>query len=87
VRELIDQQEAAEFLQVSARTVLRRTADGTMPGSRRIGGVVRWSRSILKAWVLAGCPEGAEEFEVRCQRWIPDVLTGLDSEGLPEDVS
>lgn len=83
----MDQFEVAEFLQVSGRTVLRRTADGTMPGSRRIGSAVRWSRSVLKAWVLAGCPEDAEEFEVRCQKWIPEILTGCDSETLPEEVS
>lgn len=86
-RELMDQFEVSEFLQLSTRTVLRRTADGTMPGSRRIGSAVRWSRSVLKAWVLAGCPEGAEEFEVRCQRWIPEVLTRGVNEGLPEVAS
>jgi len=74
-RELMDETETADFLQMSGRSVVRRTADGTLPGSRRIGQCVRWSRSILRAWIIAGCPANAEEFEVRCQQWIPEVVS------------
>ena len=85
--EMMDEAETADFLQMSGRSVVRRTADGTLPGSRRIGQCVRWSRSILRAWIIFGCPEDAEGFEVRCQQWIPEVLTAGDTRRLPEDRS
>jgi len=84
MNELMDALETADFLSVSSRTVMRRTAEGTLPGSRRIGTAVRWSRSVLRAWVLSGCPADAEAFEVSLQRLIPQVVTGAD---LPGDVS
>lgn len=77
MNELMDSAEVGDFLALSPRTVMRRTAEGTLPGSRRIGATVRWSRSILKAWVLAGCPDAAEAFEVSLQRWIPKVVAGI----------
>lgn len=79
MNELMDSAEVGDFLALSPRTVRRRTAEGTLPGSRRIGTAVRWSRSILRAWVLAGCPDDAEAFEVSLQRWIPKVVAGLTS--------
>jgi len=85
--ELMDEAETADFLQMSGRSVVRRTADGTLTGSRRIGQCVRWSRSVLRAWIIAGCPANAEEFEVSLHRWIPEVLTASDSRRLPEDRS
>ena len=50
--ELMDLQTVAEWLQVSPRTVLRRTAAGELPGFRRIGRASRWSRTVLRLWVL-----------------------------------
>lgn len=74
--ELLDLQEAAAFLAISPRTVLRRTADGEMPGFRRIGRASRWSRSILRLWVLRGCPLDAEGFELSIQAALCQELTG-----------
>lgn len=65
--ELLDLQEAAAFLAISPRSVLRRTAAGELPGFRRIGRASRWSRSVLRAWVLRGCPLDAEGFELSIQ--------------------
>ena len=65
--ELLDLQETAAFLAISPRTVLRRTAAGALPGFRRIGRASRWSRSVLRLWVLRGCPVDAEGFELSIQ--------------------
>ena len=65
--ELMDLQAAADWLQLSPRTVLRRTAAGELPGFRRIGRASRWSRSVLRLWVLRGCPVDAEGFELSIQ--------------------
>ena len=65
--ELLDLQEAATFLAISPRTVLRRTATGELPGFRRIGRAARWSRSVLRLWVLRGCPPDSEAFELLIQ--------------------
>lgn len=66
--ELMDVQTAAEWLQVSPRTVLRRTAAGELPGFRRIGRASRWSRTVLHLWVLRGCPADADSFELQLQQ-------------------
>jgi len=66
--ELMDLQTVAEWLQVSPRTVLRRTAAGELPGFRRIGRASRWSRTVLRLWVLQGCPSDADGFELQLQQ-------------------
>lgn len=65
--ELLDLQETAAFLAISPRTVLRKTAAGELPGFRKIGRASRWSRSVLRLWVLRGCPVDAEGFELSIQ--------------------
>jgi predicted DNA-binding transcriptional regulator AlpA len=65
--ELLDLQETAAFLAISPRTVLRKTAAGELPGFRRIGRASRWSRSVLRLWVLRGCSTDAEGFELSIQ--------------------
>jgi predicted DNA-binding transcriptional regulator AlpA len=39
-----------------ARTVRRRADDGTMPAGVKIGGLRRWRRDEIEAWVRDGCP-------------------------------
>jgi predicted DNA-binding transcriptional regulator AlpA len=86
--ELMDLQAAADWLQLSPRTVLRKTAAGELPGFRRIGRASRWSSSILRAWVLRGCPVDAEGFELQiraaafCQELPPLAIheNGLEGE-------
>ena len=63
IMELMDVQQTAEFLQLSPRTVERLTGRGELPGFRKVGRSARWAQSILQAWILAGCPSDAEEFE------------------------
>lgn len=61
---LLDLQQTADYLQTSTRSVRRRTAEGTLPGSRKMGSQVRWSRKVLELWILCGCPHDATEFEL-----------------------
>ena len=65
--ELMDLQAVADWLQLSPRTVLRRTATGEIPGFRTIGRAARWSRTVLRLWILRGCPVDAEAFELSIQ--------------------
>ncbi|MBX7167954.1 MAG: helix-turn-helix domain-containing protein [Pirellulales bacterium] len=52
---LIDTNQAAKLLKVSARTIWRMEHCGEMPKAIRIGKAVRWSYEDLKAWIAAGC--------------------------------
>jgi hypothetical protein len=61
---LMDLARTAEYLETSTRTVERQTAGGKMPGFRKLFGTQsRWSRAVLDAWIVAGCPPDAEAFE------------------------
>lgn len=53
---LIDTNQVAKLLKVSARTVYRMEHCGEMPRAIRIGKAVRWGYEEIKAWVSAGCP-------------------------------
>jgi excisionase family DNA binding protein len=52
-------EQAAEMLQLSARTVQRMVSKGRMPG-RRIGGQWRFDRDQLREWVRGAEVEPAE---------------------------
>lgn len=51
--EILNPQEAAEFLRVPLLTVQRQAKAGRLPG-RRIGKEWRFSRSVLLEWLAAG---------------------------------
>jgi excisionase family DNA binding protein len=58
---LINTNEVAKLLKVSARTVYRMERDGEMPNAIRIGKAVRWSINELQDWIRAGCPKTNKE--------------------------
>lgn len=51
--EILNPQEAAEFLRVPLLTVYRQAKAGRLPG-RRIGREWRFSRTVLLEWLAAG---------------------------------
>jgi excisionase family DNA binding protein len=51
--EILNMQEAADFLRVPLLTVQRQAKAGRLPG-RRIGREWRFSRSVLIEWMAAG---------------------------------
>jgi prophage regulatory protein len=53
---LLTAEQLAATLQVSKRTLWRMRSAGQMPRPIRIGGVVRWRRDEVAAWIAAGCP-------------------------------
>jgi len=53
---LIDTNQVAKLLQVSARTVWKMEHAGEMPKAIRIGKAVRWGYEEIQEWVAAGCP-------------------------------
>ncbi len=56
--EILNPQEAAEFLRVSLLTVQRQARAGRLPG-RRIGKQWRFSRTVLLEWLATG-PESQD---------------------------
>ena len=59
--ELLTLKQVAVMLQVSTRTVLRRSADGSMPRPVSLGANTRWLRSEIQAWCADGCPAVSAE--------------------------
>lgn len=53
---LLTVQDMAAILNCSARTVYRLVDSGKMPPPCRLGGLVRWSRAAIDAWIADGCP-------------------------------
>lgn len=47
--------QVAQLLQVSSRTLYRLRDAGKLPQCVRIGGAIRWSRSVVEDWVQGGC--------------------------------
>lgn len=56
LRELLSADEAATMCGCGRRTWWRLVSCGKAPGPVRLGGVVRWRRTELAAWIAAGCP-------------------------------
>ena len=52
--ELLTVDELAEFLRVERKTLYDAIARGELPGVRRIGRVIRISRSTVLAWLAEG---------------------------------
>jgi excisionase family DNA binding protein len=55
--QLLDVRAVAAILNCSARTVYRLADGGLMPRPRKLGSLVRWSKSEIEAWIAAGCPQ------------------------------
>lgn len=58
---LLDAQDVARLLSLSAKTVRRMNAAGRMPRPVQLSpGAIRWRYRELSAWIEAGCPDRAE---------------------------
>jgi excisionase family DNA binding protein len=55
-RLLLDARQVAEALGVGRATFYRKLAAGCLPRPVRIGGMPRWRRTEIQAWVEAVCP-------------------------------
>lgn len=53
---LIPPCEVAHLLGISVRTLWRLLAAGEVPEPVRLRKAVRWRRSDIEAWLVAGCP-------------------------------
>ena len=54
---LLNVEDLSSLLGISVRTIWRRESTGDVPKPVRIGGLVRWRRSDIDAWIEAGCPK------------------------------
>lgn len=54
--ELLTAAEVAALLGCSMRTVIRLADAGRMPRGAKLGGLRRWRRAELAAWLDDGCP-------------------------------
>ena len=54
---LLDVRAVAAILACSPRSCYRMADAGLMPRPRRLGGLVRWSRAEIEAWIADGCPK------------------------------
>ena len=48
--------ELARIMNCSPRTVYRLSDRGRIPTPVRLGGLVRWSRTVIEKWMAEGCP-------------------------------
>lgn len=48
-------EELAAMLRLSKRSVWRLRSAGALPEPYRIGGLVRWRRADIDAWIAGGC--------------------------------
>lgn len=56
LRPAMDANDIADFLKNSRRSVERMLARGAIPGTFRVGRLVRVNRDKFEEWVKAGCP-------------------------------
>lgn len=56
LRELLSADESATVSGMGRRTWWRYVSSGRAPQPVRVGGLVRWRKSELIAWIQAGCP-------------------------------
>jgi excisionase family DNA binding protein len=52
---LLDVRQLSRMLGISARSCYRLADRGAMPRPRRLGALVRWSRSEIESWLADGC--------------------------------
>lgn len=53
---LLDVKQVATILRCSVRHVRRLADAGRMPLALRLGGIIRWDRAAIEAWISEGCP-------------------------------
>lgn len=53
--QLIDVKTVAEMVGASWRTVLRWADAGLMPWGVKVGGLRRWRKDEIQAWIKGGC--------------------------------
>lgn len=54
--ELLNTREVSKLLSISPASVRRLDASGSMPKPIRLGKSLRWRRSELSSWIVAGSP-------------------------------
>jgi len=57
---LITATELANLLGISVRSVWRMESSQKLPAAVRLGGLVRWQRSVIMQWIEDGCPKMEE---------------------------
>jgi prophage regulatory protein len=50
-------QQVAKLLGISSRSVYRLSDAGRMPRPLRLGGSVRWDRTVIESWIASNCPQ------------------------------
>lgn len=55
--QLLTVDEVAALMACSSRSVYRLSDAGKIPQPFRIGGMVRWSASVINDWIASGCPD------------------------------
>ena len=60
-RELLDVRAVAKLLDCCPRHVYRLCEMGLMPRPMKLGRLNRWSKSVILAWIAAGCPACPKE--------------------------
>jgi len=53
--ELLTKEEVAKRLQLSVRTIYRKSQDGEMPAPVKVGRVVRWRSDVIDNWIENDC--------------------------------
>jgi len=71
--EILTLEQAAGFLQVSARTIQRLVADGRLPG-RQVGSQWRFDREQLRDWVRGEGPASADRRKDEDARRLRDLV-------------
>jgi len=51
-----DVRDIAALLSCSERTARRHADQGIIPRPMKLGGLLRWNRAEIDAWLAAGCP-------------------------------
>lgn len=52
---LLTKQQVADMLQMSVRSVYRKSVDGEIPPFIKIGHLIRWREDVLVAWIENNC--------------------------------
>lgn len=58
---MLNVKQVAVLLNCSQRHVFRLAQAGSIPKPRKLGTLVRWSRSELEKWIAEGCPTMANQ--------------------------
>ncbi len=54
---MLTKTELASVLNISIRSLQRKINKGEVPEPVKIGASLRWVRSLIEEWILAGCPK------------------------------